>query len=145
MEINIMDYVSKEEIKDEILSAFSRKIINMDETDLARVFSNGVYGSVRKVIDDAIIEKGIDLNLDKKIKEVAGEITKFNVFVDADRYNAKKSVAQVMLDEAVIKNKELLEEKVKSTFDKAYSEHEASLDIAQIMSDHVYQMFSKED
>lgn len=142
-----MDYVSEDDIKNEILTSFSKVVDRMSEKDMTRVITNGLYGSVRKVIDDCITEKEADLNLEEKIKEIANEITSFNVFVDEDRYSRRKSVAQELLDEAVVKNKDLLEIKVKETFDEAYKKYEASQDIAQIMADYVYELFSvkKED
>lgn len=144
MELDIFEYVSKEEIRESILEGVRDKAMNLPEKDFKRIMTNAFYGTVSDIANDVFEERGFKEEMESKIKEIIAGLSSFNVFVDDDRFNTHKSKAQLLLDAVVLDQKELLKNRVIETFDSAYQEHAVSQDIAQIMSDHVYEIFNIE-
>lgn len=142
MEINIFDYVTEEEIKEEILSGIRFKATNMSEEDFKRVMTNAFYETVRNIANEIFEERGFKEEMESKIEEIIDGLSAYNVFVDTDRWNKHKSKAQILLDQIVEDQKDILKDKVTKTFDTAYRGYVANQDIAQILSDHVYNIFS---
>lgn len=142
MEINIFDYVTEEEIKQEILSGIGYKARSMSEQDFKRVMSNAFYGTVSDIANEIFEERGFKKEMEDEIKRIIKGLSAFNVFVDDNEWRNKKSKAQILLDQIVEEQKEVLKDRVTSVFDKAYSEYKVDQDIAQILSDHIYDMFS---
>lgn len=142
MEINIFDYVTEEEIKEEILSGIRFKATNMSEEDFKRVMTNAFYETVRNIANEIFEERGFKEEMESKIEEIIDGLSAYNVFVDTDRWNKHKSKAQILLDQIVEDQKDILKDKVTKTFDAAYRGYLANQDIAQILSDHVYNIFS---
>lgn len=142
MEINIFDYVTEDEIRQEILLGIGHKARNMSEQDFKRVMSNAFYGTISDIVNEIFEERGFKKEMEDEIKRIIKGLSAFNVFVDIDDWRSKKSKAQILLDQIVEEQKEVLKERVTSVFDKAYSEYKVEQDIAQILSDHIYDMFS---
>lgn len=142
MEINIFDYVTEEEIRQEILCGIGQKARNMSEQDFKRVMSNAFYGTVSDIANKIFEERGFKKEMEDEIERIIKGLSAFNVFVDIDDWRGKKSKAQILLDQIVEEQKEVLKDRVTSVFDKAYSEYKVNQDIAQILSDHIYDMFS---
>lgn len=142
MEINIFDYVTEDEIRQEILLGIGHKAINMSEQDFKRVMSNAFYGTVSDIANEIFEERGFKKEMEDEIKRIIKGLSAFDVFVDIDDWRSKKSKAQILLDQIVEEQKEVLKERVTSVFDKVYSEYKVEQDIAQILSDHIYDMFS---
>jgi len=142
MEINIFDYVTEEDIRQEILSGIRYTAMNMSEKDFERVMTNAFYGTVSNIANEIFEERGFKEEMENKIKEIINGLSAYNVFRDKDGFNNYKSKSQILLDQIVEEQKEILKDRVTETFDVAYRGYKANQDIAQILSDHVYEIFS---
>lgn len=138
MEINIFDYVTEEEIREEILSGIRRNAQNMTESDFTRIMTNSFYHSVRKLSEEVIEENGYEFDIKESIRKIIKELSSYTVFDLDDSKNKNR----ILLEKIVSEEESLLREKVIATFDKAFSEYSASQDIAEILSNHVYEIFS---
>ena len=141
MEINIMDYVSESEIKESILSAVKEKVYNMKSEDIQRIYTNACYTAVTQYSNEIIKEKGLDFSIEEKVKEIIRNLSAFTVFYHGT-YGDKNSEAFNLTQQIVKEEKEALREVIKENLHKAYSAHEASTDLAQLMADSVFDIFS---
>lgn len=138
MEINIFDYVTDEQIREEILSSIRQKAMNMTEHDFTRIMTNSFYHSVRKLSEEVIEKNGYEFDIKESIRKIIQELSSYTVFDLDDSKNKNR----ILLEKIVSEEESLLREKVIATFDKAFSEYSASQDIAEILSNHVYEIFS---
>lgn len=142
MEISIFDYVTEEEIREEILNGIRFIATNMSEKDFERVMTNAFYGTVSNIANEVFEERGVKEGMESKVKEIINGLSPYNVFRDEDGWRKHKSKAQILLDQIVEEQKGILKDRVTETFDAAYRGYKANQDLAQILSDHVYEIFS---
>ena len=143
MEIDIFGYVNKEEIRSEILLGIRYRAENMSEEDFKRVMSNAFYTTVSSIADEIVSEKGYEFDTRERIKEIIEDLSEWTVFRRPDAWE-KANKNYLLLEKIVDEEKEKLRKRVIETFDSAFSEYEARQDIAQILSDHIYDIFSIE-
>ncbi|MBC2143690.1 hypothetical protein HCA83_00480 [Listeria innocua] len=145
MEINLMDYVSEADIKQTILEAVRSKVYNMQEKDIERIYTNACYSAVTKLTDEIIEEKGLEFSIENKVRELIENLSTFNVFYHDSTHHFKNSEAFNLTQRIVKEEKDLLRKTVKQHIANAYSEAEASADIADLMSEYVRDLFTVED
>ncbi len=117
MEINILDYLSENEIKsiceDEIRIHVRR---SFKEKDLERIISNSAYYKVYGIIDD-LLPNGYDKVLIDNVNEIIDNMSTFSVL----RYNYDDkrpvSTASKLLEETVEKRKQDIIDKMNSVID----------------------------
>lgn len=117
MEINIKDYLNEEDIK-EVCKEEIRRLFR-DEENAQRLLSNLSYTIVYDEIDK-VIPNSRQIVIDKTL-QVLNNIQSYSVFRD-DQWG-KSSLAYRMMEETVINNRDLLDQKVKDAItNKDYSE-----------------------
>lgn len=141
MNINIENYVSDEEIKEAVLSAVKEKVCSMSEKDIERVYTNACYKAVIKYSDEIIKEKGLEFSIEEQVKEIISGLSSYSVFYRGDGFNGSNR-AYDLTQQIVEEEKHLLREVIKNKLNEAYSNHEASNDLARLMSDAVYDIFN---
>lgn len=148
--VNIYDYLDREEIKEMINEEF-REIIKRDinttikdSKSLSNFLSNISYRYVWQIIEDKVDnllkENAIEL-ITKNVVKVIKAMNRYDVFRSPDYFN-RKSVAQEILDKAVEENKEILQKRVKEVLEKEYLNIQAREEMAEIVSNTVYDLLS---
>lgn len=121
VEIDIDNYLSEEEkkeiaqdlFKEELRKGFlSSQDHKRNTENYERVINNSVYEFLMTEIDTII---GCDFKekLSIGIKKILSKDLTYSVFRDLSPWDNKKSVAQEMLDNLVLENKQIAEDKVK--------------------------------
>ena len=145
IEVNIHDYFSDDDIKDVLRTAIYDEIkesISYDKS-LTTFIANLSHKYVFKMVDDIVKENigtGIEDSIKQKVPEIINDLSSYSIFREKDNWQ-KESVGQKLLNEAVIKNKDLLEDKVKELLVKEYNKYNAGDDFADLLSDVVYKIF----
>ena len=145
IEINMHDYLSDDDIKDVLRKAIYDEIkesISYDKS-LTTFIANLSYKYVFKMVDEIVKENigtGIEDSIKQKVPEIINDLSSYSIFRAKDNWQ-EESIGQKLLNEAVIKNKDLLEDKVKELLVKEYNKYNAGDDFAVLMSDVVYKIF----
>ena len=114
MEINIVDYLSCDEIK----SIFEQELRTTIRSSLSKEantqFSNIIYRTTYNVIDEVFKENGRDLRkeLVDKFKEIISGLSSCDVFRKAYTPYDNISIGQMILDEEVANARPLIQKKV---------------------------------
>ena len=124
IEIDIDDYLSEEDKHDIAKNLFKQTLengfIKIDKEkridNYERVITNSVHNYLENEVDK-IIGSDFKQILHKSVKKVLSKDLTFTVFRNQSIWNDKKSIAQEMLDEIVIENREIAERKVKKALD----------------------------
>ena len=140
MNINIMNYLSDEEIKemckDELRKSI-RKIFNT-EKEITRIITNLSYYELWEEIEKEVPNfKNI---IKEKTIEQLNNISSYDVLRRKDIYESKNSVAQDILEKCVIKNSDIIEKKVKCILN-ALSKTDIKYEIKGIIEDYVEKLF----
>lgn len=138
--IDIMDYVSSEEIKEAVLEAVQQKVACLGEQDIARIYTNSVYNAITQYTEELIAEKGMEFSVEEKVKEIISNLSAYTVF-NNDVYERPNANMQ-LLNSIVTEEKGNIRKRVKEAIESAYNIKNAEDDIAQIMSDCVYDLFT---
>lgn len=115
MEINILDYLSQDEIKDACRSAVydQAKAMLKSEKDLDRIMGNEAYYAVWKCVDDVF---NVDFNhaIAMKIPDIIQGLTDFCVFRPKDSWNGRdESTGYKILSEVIKENRHMIDDRVK--------------------------------
>ena len=122
MEIDVMDYVSLEDIKGACLSEIRSKVIeSLRYMSADDIIANASYNIVFEMVSE-MLEKNEEevkkLLLDKTV-DIINNLSSYCVFRDSrDEYTKKDSLGQTYLNEAVANNKNIIEDKVKELIRK---------------------------
>lgn len=103
IEIDVTDYLSKEEIKD-ICVEIIRNTINKDTE---RILSNLAYTHAHSIID-SLLTMTEKQELNNKVKQILDKTDTYTVFRKADYWHKEDSIAQKYLNESIIENKEVI-------------------------------------
>ena len=118
MEINVMNYLSEEEIKEICISEIRNKVRNsFNEKDLGRIISNSAYHKVYGMIDD-LLPEGYEKTIVSNVEEIMKDIKSYQVFRKKSYYD-EASPAQQILEKTVVNMSDVIEAKVKETVEKA--------------------------
>lgn len=110
--INIEDYLDRDEIKD-IIKNQIRYIV---ERDAERLLTNSAYYVVFKAVDEALDNNAKELIKQKAI-EVINNLSEFSVFRKRDTWDRENSIAYDILQEAVKENSNLIKQKVREAIE----------------------------
>lgn len=115
MEINILDYLSQDEIKETCRSAVYDQAKSMlkTEKDLDRIMGNEAYYAVWKCVDDVF---NVDFNhaIAMKIPDIIQGLTDFSVFRPKDSWNGRdESTGYKILSEVLKDNRQMIDDRVK--------------------------------
>lgn len=135
VKINIEDYLSEEDIKEECRDYLRYSIEHYlsNESDFERIMSNISYRIVHKAVDECF-NQDLSNILTGKVIDVINGLSGYNIFRRKDNIvDRDDTVGQKILDAAVKNNKDLIDLKVKETiknFDYDY--------IASNIQDYIY-------
>lgn len=145
MEINFREYISEEEMKEVIKDEVRIKIRQefSREENFKRILTNSLYNQVSHEII-SLENSGQIKPLKEQVKKIIEELSSYTVFGNdtTDRYNPKLSDNRILLNEVVEENRDELSKVVKKRLNDAYKEYNARSDMADIMAEAVYDLFS---
>lgn len=122
MQIDITEYLSKEEIKDIFVESVRDHITGLTRDELYKILSNTAYELVFKKVDEHLKNThgvSLETHLSNKVFELIVNLNSFNVFRASKDFagHINKSYGQVKLDEAVEKNLDTLNATIKKLFE----------------------------
>ena len=143
IEIDIHDYLSEEDIKDEAKYALRSLFANQfrKEADIERVLSNLTHEYIFKMVCDKLnvdreyIEAAIADGIKKAIE---GDTIKYKVFQRKDAWERSESPAVKILDDTLANSKELIEAEVEKRI-REYDFHELQEEI----QDTIYEVICR--
>lgn len=115
LKINIEDYLSKDEIKDECKSAIRSAIYHQfeKESELERLISNLSYEFLFKQVSECIGKDAEELIKNKVIELLQKDSTiKYEIFKKADAWERTEAVGLNILHSAIKDNESLIRDKV---------------------------------
>ena len=112
MEINIEDYLDRDEIKD-IIKNQIRYIV---ERDAERLLTNSAYYVVFKAVDEALDNSAKEFIKAKAIA-IINDLSEYSVFRKKDAWEKEDSIAYQVLQEAMNENKDLIKQKVREAIE----------------------------
>lgn len=112
MEINVEDYLDRDEIKD-IIKNQIRYIV---ERDAERLLTNSAYYVVFKAVDEALDNSAKEFIKAKAIA-IINELSEYSVFRKKDAWEKEDSIAYQILQEAMNENKDLIKQKVREAIE----------------------------
>lgn len=141
MEVNIMDYLNGEEIKECIKEELKKQISNyIDKIGIDTFISNISYINVFKKIDEEIPD--FEMQIKEKVKNIIENLSDYCVFKEKSVWE-KESVGQKLLNNAVEENKNILNEKVIEIY-KGLSKQDIATEICGILEEKIENMFKGE-
>lgn len=144
MNINIMNYLSNEEIKEickDELRYNIRKIFS-NEKETTRIITNLSYYELWKEIEKEV--PNCKELIKEKTKEKLNEISSYDVLRKKGEFNSKNSVAQDILENCVIENKNIIEDKVKEILN-SLSKTDIKYDIKEIIEEYIENLFKGDE
>ena len=117
LEINVLDYLSDEEIKDIIKDEIRSRIREFSENDIERIVCNTAYKVVWQAVDDVYDNNTQEMLRDKVVEQI-NEFSNFNLFRVPDAWQNTANAPYTTLCDVVKDNKELLDMKVKEGVSK---------------------------
>lgn len=108
MDIDIMEYVNAEEIKDAILSGLRAYA----SSEAERVITNAGYELATDIVNKNLGPDAAE-DIAKVCKKQIAKLSEYTIFRAADIYGRRDSPAQVMLQQAIRDNKDILDASVK--------------------------------
>lgn len=112
MEINVEDYLDRDEIKD-IIKDQIRYIV---ERDVERLLTNSAYYVVFKAVDEALDNSAKEFIKEKAIA-IINDLSEYCVFRKKDDWEKEDSIAYQVLQEAMNENKDLIKQKVREAIE----------------------------
>lgn len=113
MKIRFEDYLPDEERKAIISDVFRSVCEEKFREDYERIVSNAAYETVRKMVDE-LHGKNVDELIAKKAIEVINGLSSYTVFREKDVWDREESQGAKSLREAILSNKLILQEKVRT-------------------------------
>ena len=144
MEIDVRDYLSKEEIKQICIEEIRHKVNRQfQEKDLERVISNSAYYKVFGIVDDMLPGDYAE-RIVKNVEEIIDNSTDFALF--RWHYDTKnpESVGAKIIDEAVRDNKQKIIDALNDYLDKQLNEKKGKLyeDFIEMIQDRMWDGFN---
>ena len=133
LEINIHDYLTEEEIKDECRAAVRQDVHNQlrTESDIQRFLTNSSYHFVWEAVDELCPEDMREI-IAAKIPEIVSDLSSFSVFRPKNAWDRDESKGWTILQSVLSESKPLIEKRVCELVQK--------IDISDIR-DFVYEEF----
>lgn len=106
MDVNILDYLSEEEIKEICIDEIRSKIRStFKEPDVARVISNSAYYKYYDLVDEHITEEHKETIIET-VEKCVNDAKSYNVFRYHYLTEEPKSLASKLLEQTINDNKE---------------------------------------
>ena len=144
MEINIMDYVSQEDIKEGCIEELRGRIRdNLRYISPSDILGNISYQCVFKEIEDLlqIKEEEMKQRILEKTIEIIENLSSYSIFRSKDNYTKEDSLGQKYVIEAVENNKELIQDRVKELlvdFNSNYFKEELQDKIYEVVTERLF-------
>ena len=118
MDINILEYLNENEIKEACVTALSDHVRSKfrSEAEIERIISNTTYRLIKQEVEKTI-SCSMEEMIIEKTKAVIDELGSFTVFYKGG-YGDKPSKGYLLLEQAVIDNQPLINEAVKEQISK---------------------------
>jgi hypothetical protein len=120
IEINIDDYLSKDEMKQLCIEYF-KNTLAADPVNTERILDNMAYSAAFKILD-SVLTANMMLIIRKKVNKRITDISDFDIFRKKDAWGSEDSEAYLEVKKAVSEHKHLINGLVK----KAILEHDFS-------------------
>lgn len=144
MNINIENYLSEEEIKeickDELRNSIKKQFSN--EKDLTRIITNLSYYELWEQIENEV--PNCKKIIKEKTIEQLNKISSYDVLRRKGEFDSENSVAQDILENCVIENKNIIEDKVKEILN-SLSKTDIKYDIKGIIEEYVENLFKGDE
>lgn len=147
MEINPMDYVPQEEIKEICIEELRGRVREaLRYNDVSDILGNISYQCVFKEIEDLLQlkEEEIKQQINDKVISIINDLSSYSIFRSKDNYTKSDSLGQKYVIEAVDNNKDLIQDRVKELlvdFDTNYFKEDLQDKIYDVINE---KLFSKE-
>lgn len=112
MEINIEDYLSKDEIKEICKDYVKDLLYSRNENHKERVLMNMAYQAAFSIIDDCLDEEDKQL-IKEKVFKIINDPTSYSIFRKKDVWGMEDSEAYIEVKKAVEEYKPLINKLVK--------------------------------
>lgn len=120
IKIDVKDYLSDEDIQQiartEAVALVRSKL--REEKDVERIITNGAYQIVWEKVGE-LFDTKLETMLTEKVSQIVEGLSEFSVFKKPDAWDRGTNKPYDVLQEAVLKNKSVIEEKVKDIIDTA--------------------------
>ena len=118
MEIDINDYLSKEQIGEIVVDELRRIIRNKFNSDkeIERLIGNSAYEKAFGILDNSLPEGWVE-TVTAKVEEVVNDVARYSVFRYNWSSNMPESVASKLIEQVVIDNKLKIIDKVNEIID----------------------------
>ena len=144
MNINIENYLSEEEIKeickDELRNSIKKQFSN--EKDLTRIITNLSYYELWEQIENEV--PNCKKIIKEKTIEQLNKISSYDVLRRKGEFDSSNSIAQDILENCVIENKYIIENKVKEILN-FLSKTDIKYDIKGIIEEYVENLFKGDE
>ena len=108
MEINIFDYITREQIIEECVSVLRKAIAK----DAERILTNMAYQVMFEAVDKSLDGQAKEF-IKQKTLHVIKDIASYTVFRKANAWEHPESLANSYMEEAIRENKQVIFDKVK--------------------------------
>ena len=143
IEINMMDYVSEEEIKDAILESISSYARGCSEEWYKRVLTNVAYQEVFDEIDKELESTTAKEIIKSKVKEQINKDGIYGIFRDKHTFGYN-SIGQEILEECVKDNRDLINKRVVEKINK-HSFKELEDEIGDVIYECIMRKFKEDE
>lgn len=116
MEINFEDYLTEQERKEIVADVFRSQCVDKFKKDAERIFQNSAYHVVHEIVDK-MHDGRVDEIIAEKAKELIANLSVYCVFRRADYWEKGESEGYKSLNQAVLNNKAVLNDKIASLID----------------------------
>ena len=113
MNINIEEYLTKEEMKEIATQEFKKHINHQARESLERIINNSAYQVVWSAVDESLDNEAKDF-LKEKVIKIIGDMSAFNVFATPNAWDRKENMAHSILIQAVKDNYDQLARQVEN-------------------------------
>lgn len=143
IEINIMDYVSEDEIKNTILESIASYARQRSEAWYTRVLTNVAYREIFDEIDKELENTTSKEIIKSKIKEIISEDNMYGVFRDKHTFGYN-SIGQEILEECIKENRDLINKRVVEKINN-HSFRELEDEIGDVIYECIIRKFKEDE
>lgn len=143
MEINPMDYLSQEDIREICIGEIRSQVReSLRYNNVSDILSNISYQCVFKEIEDILkmSEDDIKTQINDKVIDIINNLSNYSVFRDKDAFNGV-SLGQKYLLESVENNKGIIEDRVKELmvdFNVGYMKEDLQDKIYEVVTERLF-------
>ena len=136
MEIDIMKYITDEQIGEIVADAVRDKVRDASSESLSTMISNAAYTIVWEMVNEQFNDK-LENMLKNKVVEIINNMSSFNVFRWKSYYSDKNSRGADIVDETINGMRNEIVKKVRKEFDDFKFTKKIKNEIAEIMCENL--------